>query len=530
MGRIAAAVLIAVCMVGGAAAQTATARGPEPALRGAAKSEPERRAADLSAGAKPAAADQTINYGKPRKRPKTPKPFPARLGFRPALPPLEPYKTSPQGRALLKQKAAAPAAPDPDLPIVAPPPTVATVPTLPTKPRPRIDGGPFAPVGIGIGNLRLFPFVESGLGFDTNPNRVASPKTGSAFWRGDAGASVQSDWSRHSLVGSVRFGYSDFFSVPQANRPDGVGAVAGRIDVTRDAAIDVGGAFALDTLRPSSPELIGLGTAASTNRPLVSTFGGFLGGAQRFNRLDVSLRGTLDRSQYGDATFSDGTRQRLSQNNFTTLGVRPRVSYEVSPALRPFAEVVADKRLYDNTLDVNGFRRSSTGVTARAGATFELTPLIRGEASAGFVARDYEDPRLAPLRGPLVDAALIWTATPLTTVTLRASTTVNETTLPGVSGALTRRVTGEIAHALLRNVTLVGVAAFQATDYRGVDLATAPEGVIRERFATAGIRAEYNLTRTVVVKASYGFERLRSTFTGSDYTANVFLLGLRLQR
>lgn len=46
----------------------------------------------------------------------------------------------------------------------------------------------------------------------------------------------------------------------------------------------------------------------------------------------------------------------------------------------------------------------------------------------------------------------------------------------------------------------------------------------------ATVKAEYSLTRTVVVKASYTYERLKTTVPGSDYTSNIFLLGLRLQR
>ena len=51
-----------------------------------------------------------------------------------------------------------------------------------------------------------------------------------------------------------------------------------------------------------------------------------------------------------------------------------------------------------------------------------------------------------------------------------------------------------------------------------------------EKYFAGTLRAEYNLTRTVAVRASYTFEHLKSTSVGSDYTANVFLLGLRFQR
>jgi hypothetical protein len=128
---------------------------------------------------------------------------------------------------------------------------------------------------------------------------------------------------------------------------------------------------------------------------------------------------------------------------------------------------------------------------------------------------------LKDLRGPLIDAALIWSATPLTTVRLRALTTVDETTLTFSSGALTQRATIEVQHDLRRNLSLIGALTFGETDYRGVPL--------REKAFTASARVEYKLTRAVVLRASFTHERLKSTSPGSDYTANTFLVGLRFQ-
>jgi hypothetical protein len=184
-------------------------------------------------------------------------------------------------------------------------------------------------------------------------------------------------------------------------------------------------------------------------------------------------------------------------------------------------DVLADTRAYDQRVDDAGFRRSSDGLGVKAGSTFEITRTLTGEASAGLQTRRYDDPRLRELRGPLLDAALIWSMTPLTTVRLRAQTTVEETTLPFSSGALTQRATVEVQHDLRRNLSLIGALTVGETDYRGVQL--------REKGLTASARVEYKLTRAVVLRASFTHERLKSTAPGSDYTANTFLVGLRFQ-
>jgi hypothetical protein len=387
---------------------------------------------------------------------------------------------------------------------------------------------------VGVGSLRLKPYIEGYGGYDTNPYRENSPTKTSPILRGEIGTTMQSEWSQHGLVGEFHLGYSDFPRVTAANRPDGLGKVDGKIDVLRDTTIDYGGNFSITTLRPGSPELQqGSTNAASTNQPVTWSAGGYVGGTQKFNRLEVSLRGALDRAQTGDATFSDGSTQKLSLNDYTTVGLRPRISYEITPGLKPFVEATVDRRVYDNVYDVNNFKRSSNGYAARAGASFEIVKEVTGEVSGGYVQRDYDDPRLVKLRGPTVDASVIWTASPLTTVTLRGSTTANETTIANASGAMTRRITGEISHALLRNVTLTGTAGYQVTSYQGTNLQTSSSSTstgINERLLTANVKAEYALTRSVVIKASYSYEKLKTTVPGADYTANVFLLGLRLQR
>jgi hypothetical protein len=128
----------------------------------------------------------------------------------------------------------------------------------------------------------------------------------------------------------------------------------------------------------------GSGGVTVTNQPIVFSSGTTLGATQRFNRLELSLKGTFDRTINQNATQSDGTMIDLAANNFNAYGVTGRAAYEISPKLKPFVEATVDTRRYDQRLDQNGFERSSNGVSARGGATYQVTSLISGEASAGY--------------------------------------------------------------------------------------------------------------------------------------------------
>lgn len=384
--------------------------------------------------------------------------------------------------------------------------------------RRRPDEDPFAPPGWRAGGLLLYPSFEAGVGYDSNPNRLGARHEGSLLLRGEGALALRSDWLAHELTASLRGAYSEFPNVQNASRPEAEGRIALRLDARRDTQIDLETRFKVDTDRPGSPDL----PAAVTNRPVETSFGGSAGATQRFNRLSIGLRGSVDRASFGNAELNDGLSFDQGDRDYMQYALRLRTGYELTPGVQPFVAATLDSRLHDERIDHAGFARDSNGVTGQVGSSFELTRLLTGEIAAGYERRRYDDPRLGDLRGPVVDAALLWSPTPLTNVRFKAATTLAETTVIGSTGVVARSVSVEVEHALRRDVTLIGAVSLQRNDYRGV--------AIDERGFTASLKVDYKLSRSLVLRASVTHERLNSTVPGSDYTANVILVGLRLQR
>ncbi|WP_406854829.1 outer membrane beta-barrel protein [Alsobacter sp. KACC 23698] len=434
-----------------------------------------------------------------------------------------PKKTKPR---TLRQTAPAPvpaplfgpaAGTAPDLAGTLPTPGLPAIEQARRARRKAVQDDPYAPLGIDTGGLIWRPSIDVSGGYDTNPNRVGGRPRGSTTFRQEGALSVESDWERHAFTANLRGAYQEYPSVRSANRPDGAGVADLRIDVLRDTQVDLGAAYLLTTERPGSLEQPVVGSKRST----ILTAGTSAMLTQRFGAVAVSLRGAVDRTSYGDLTQANGLEVSQGDRDFNAYGLRLRTGYQATPGLQPFVEATVDKRVYDSTLDVSGYDRTSSGVQGRVGSTFEITRTVTGEASAGYGVRQYEDPRLADLRGPVADVALIWSATPLTTVTLRGTASLAETTVVGATGAQVRTVAAEVSHALLRNLILVGAASFTSTDYQGVPL--------RETSYATGLKLEYRLTRSVALNASFTHERLNGATVGSDYTANTFLVGMKLQ-
>ena len=120
------------------------------------------------------------------------------------------------------------------------------------------------------------------------------------------------------------------------------------------------------------------------------------------------------------------------------------------------------------------------------------------------------------------DSSLTWLASALTVLKLTARTSVSESTLINVSGAFTREVALEVDHAFRRWLVATLKLTAARDDYEG-----SPR--VDDRY-TASAAVVYKLTRELQLKAEYRREWLRSNTQGADYTADVVLFGLRLQR
>ena len=410
-----------------------------------------------------------------------------------------------------------------------PPAMAGTVAGQPLRKRLRIDDDPFGAVGDYAGSFLIKSAVELGGGYDTNPGRTFVPK-GSPFYVVAPEFLAVSDWERHAVVADLRgsfTGYGTTFPPPaggtissaptDVDRPDFTGHVDGRLDVTRDTRLLGEVRLRVSTDNPGSPNI----QAGLARYPIYTTLGGTFGVDQNFNRLQVSAGGTVDRTVYQFSKLTDGTSTSNDDRNFDQYGGVGRVSYDMLPGVKPFAEIEGDSRVHDVKFDRNGFQRDSSGGYAKAGTSFEFSRLLTGEISVGYAARDYVDARLKRLEGLLVASSLVWTATPLTTAKFYSNTSIDETTLPGTSGVLTHTYTVEVDHDFRRWLTAIGKFTYGTLDYQG--------DVRRDKIYSASGDLIYKLNRNLWLKGTLRRDILDSNILGSSSASTVVMLGVRLQ-
>lgn len=376
---------------------------------------------------------------------------------------------------------------------------------------------PFSAVGLRYGAFLLLPAVEVTGGYDTNPARV--PNTRASWFEVVAPELIaRSDWERHELTATLRGSYTTYQSTPELDRPTFDGKITGRVDVTRDTRLNLEGTLVVGTDNPGSPNV----QAGLTRFPIYTTLGGAFGVTQRFNRLDVTAKGTVERTQYQDSVFTDGTTGSNQDRDFNRYGGTLRVAYDLMPGLKPFVEGGADTRVHDLVVDKFGLQRDSNGWYAKAGTTFEFSRKLTGELSLGWLDRTYKDPTLNELSGFTLDASLVYAMSALTNVKFNAATVAAETTVPGTAGVFTRNAGVEVEHAFRR--WLIGSLKFNYgfDDYVGSDRKD-------DRFSV-GVSMIYKINRVAQIKAEVREEWLRSSVPGVNYDATVYLLGVKLVR
>jgi len=414
---------------------------------------------------------------------------------------------------------------DADASVATPPPGTQPISTLPLGTRaqrllPLGDGDAYSPLGIRGGSFIFFPAVELSAAYASNPSAVPHG-AGSPYFVVAPELLVQSDWSRHSLTASIVSSYTDYTNgsfVPSLNRPYVNSKIDGRIDVTHDTQIVLENRFLVSTDNPGSPNL----PAGLASLPIDTTLGGTLGVVQAFNRLIVSLKGTFDRVQYQNSTLTDGETASNADRDLNQYAGIARVGFDLDSGVKPFVEVQQDARVYDQQFDSGGQQRSSLGTSVKAGATVDLFGTLSGAMAIGYLDRTYQDPTLPRLSGVIADGALIWQATALTSAKLTAASLVSESTVPGVSGELSRDVALEIDHAFRRWLIGTLQVGYGQDNYVG-------EGRLDNRyFASVGMI--YKLNRDIWLKTEVRQNWLQSNFSGASYQSTSVLAGVRLQR
>lgn len=363
----------------------------------------------------------------------------------------------------------------------------------------RPDPEPFAPLGIRAGTVTLRPSLSQGLRATTNADN--SSDGGSALLSETRlRARATTDWSRHSAWLDFDGTYDKTISGEDYSAPN-IGLRGGfQLDLGARTTVKGEAGYRFRQEDPSAPTTI-LGTS---NRPGVQELDASLGVRHEFGKFFADVKGRVNRTTYGDAKFSDGSRvsQKDRDNNFASIALRG--GFEMSPAIKPFAEVEIGKLVYDEKVDFNGFRRSGIRTGLRGGVEIDFGEKMSGEFAIGYLRQGIEDDRLSAVEGLSVDAAIKWSPQRGTDVDIGLLTRAEGATAPGESGSVYYEGTVGIKRQVRANLDLNAKLIASLRDNKddsGLDKGFGAEiGATYwfNRFVGLDISARHQLTRSEI--------------------------------
>ncbi|OJU52418.1 MAG: hypothetical protein BGO03_07690 [Mesorhizobium sp. 61-13] len=385
-----------------------------------------------------------------------------------------------------------------------------------SAPRER-EADPFAPIGIRVGSFTLRPSVEQGI---TSTSNADSSNGGRPATLSETALRLNatSDWSTNSA------NVDGYMLLRKTLSGDEIEDARGRLDTNLNIDLDnewraVGKlGYEAAPESASSPVVI----TGTTSEPLRQTIDGSLGIEKDVGKARIGLTGAVERNIYGEAELSTGGLLSQKERDSTLYTATLRTGYEISPALTPFLELEAGRRLYDERIDTAGFERSADRLGARAGLELDLGEKLAGEFSAGWLRESFDDNRLAPISAATVNADLRWSPERGTTIGLRGTTAVEGTTTAGEGGSVlySGRLTAE--RQIRANLTATALLGLDWRNYSGSD------GHDLIFSAEAGLTWWLNRYAGITTRARH--ETLSSNLPGRDAKTNSIYVGLTLRR
>jgi hypothetical protein len=391
-------------------------------------------------------------------------------------------------------------------------------PILDRRPERLARFEPYQQVGIRIGSFTALPEAEFEFGSFSNVFSSAVQPRRDVAYEVRPSLRMISNWRVHALefYAKGRASFHEEFSSEDDRAY--IIETRGRLDISRRTTIEalIGQDLTQDSRSDISAPTSAREPGDITTRRAALTLN------HRLNRLSLQLRGTITDTDYGPVETLSGERISNDDRDVTIYEMAVRAQWEFRPSLFAFAEVAHNIREHVAATS-DGILRDSRGERMRVGLSFGNTSrILRGEASIGYGIQRPDDSRLADIDGLIVDANVAYRWSPLTSVLFIARSEIGETTLPDVSGALSRQAGIEVRHALRRNLFAIAGLSSTWQDYDGTDL--------RERELIASLATEFFVSRELALYARYRHTDFSSTEPGRSFDADEFRVGMRIRR
>jgi hypothetical protein len=369
-----------------------------------------------------------------------------------------------------------------------------------TAVRERVIPG-YEPREVRLGSLILSPALETALRYSDNVLALDTDRIADASIVLQPSAQIRTDWRRRLISLSAR-GAIERFAKQTSENYEALDLSAYGIQ-----EFGTGGRVrAIVGYRQARESRESQNAFVLTDRLIrFREVAGAIGASYRFARVQVSGEAGITRANFANGRLADGSILDQNYRNGDTFRLRSRAEFAQSSALAYFAQVTRDHVNYRDAA-TSGSTRNATTLELLGGVRFELPIAARGELGVGYLRANYADPVFRDFSGLAVNANLYFFPTQLTTVTLSARRSVNDSGISDSRGYVATVADLRVDHELLRSLILSANARIERNSFNGIDR--------RDRRIEFGAGADYRMNRNFTLRLRY--DRLDLSSSGID--------------
>lgn len=371
----------------------------------------------------------------------------------------------------------------------------------------------FDALGIRLGPWTLSPQLKVTAGYVSNLYGVQRDSRGDGFLVYSPSIHVASGWSRDALDLSASGAFTRYFRNPKQNTNEYSIVAQGQLDLGARTKL-----LPSLTVSQTAEQRGTSGTPLTFGRPSLDRIQSATITAQhQFGEFTASAAATHANERFSQIKLAndvnDSQRFRDSESN----GGSVRLAYQLT---RDTSAFVSAGYAHAHALQLAGCcQRSSDRITVLGGITTDIG-LLRGQVSAGYLEQKFNNAAFLSYSGVTYKGTLYWYPTPLVTVTLDASRSLENSGIINVGALVTNVESLNVDYELMRNLLVHATVTRRGDHFREIST--------RSTLTSGELSADYEFNR-IVSMGVYGRYECRDsspTKLVRDYCA--FLAGMSL--
>ncbi|MEL7109920.1 MAG: outer membrane beta-barrel protein [Pseudomonadota bacterium] len=326
--------------------------------------------------------------------------------------------------------------------------------------------------------------------------------------------SIESDWSRHALSGSIVVDHVEYGELEQESRTNSEVKLRGRLDVNNQTRLFV--AVVNEDLTEDRASVSAVPNSLEPNEYTRS--GAEFGFVSEVGRISLEAAIALDSFDYDDVEIPGDLIQDQDFRDHEELVGSARIKFALNRDVALYTDIKAVQSFYDEPNIFNPFERDYTGVTALAGTDFAIGSKISGDIGIGYLNYVYDYEFSEDISDFAFTGHLDWQLADQTTLSLAADRAVIDPGVVSSNAAIQTDAGIRVEQGLTPKFSVAGEAGFTQYAFESIDR--------DDDRIDLGINALWKLNKGVWFEGGYDF--IEQTSDIQPFTDNRFLLKMRI--